>query len=93
MTEPSIDASAGVANIMDTIETVPRHYNPELEVLGVVLNKVPPRSGKANFRAAELGEALGDRLLDPAVPYADRPHRSPAVPAVRSTRTASRAPI
>jgi chromosome partitioning protein len=68
VTEPSIDASAGVANIMDTIETVREHYNPELEVLGVVLNKVPPRSREANFRAAELGDALGDRLWDPAVP-------------------------
>lgn len=68
VTEPSIDASAGVANVMDTIETVREHYNPDLEVLGVVLNKVPPRSREADFRAAELGDALGDQLWDPAVP-------------------------
>lgn len=68
VTEPSIDASAGVANVMDTIETVREHYNPDLEILGVVLNKVPPRSREADFRAAELGEALGERLWDPVVP-------------------------
>ncbi|NKW34405.1 hypothetical protein GS942_20825 [Rhodococcus hoagii] len=30
----------------------------------MVLNKVPPRSREADFRAAELGDALGDRLWD-----------------------------
>jgi len=68
VTEPSIDASAGVANIMATIETVREHFNPGLEVLGVVLNKVPPRSREADFRASELSDALGEHLWEPAVP-------------------------
>lgn len=68
VTEPSIDASYGVANVLNTIETVREHYNPDLEVLGIVLNKVPPRSREADFRAAELSDALGDQLWEPAVP-------------------------
>ncbi|NKS92687.1 AAA family ATPase [Rhodococcus hoagii] len=92
VTEPSIDASAGVANIMDTIETVREHYNPELEVLGVVLNKVPPRSRKptsvlpnsAKLSATDSG--IRQYRCGPSSP-------KPAVPAVRSTRTAAAPPI
>lgn len=68
VTEPSIDASAGVANVMATIDTVREHYNDSLAVLGVVVNKVPPRSREADFRAAELSDAFGDRLWQPALP-------------------------
>lgn len=68
VTEPSIDASAGVANVMDTIETVREHYNPDLKIIGIVLNKVPPRSREAEFRAAELRTALEHRLWEPVVP-------------------------
>lgn len=68
VTEPSIDASAGVANILNTIDTVREHYNPGLQVLGIVLNKVPPRSREADYRAAELSEALGEQLWAPAIP-------------------------
>ena len=44
VTEPSIDASAGVANIVATIDTARKHFNAGLEMMGVVLNKAPPRS-------------------------------------------------
>jgi chromosome partitioning protein len=68
VTEPSIDASAGVANTMATIDTVRKHFNEGLEIMGVVLNKVPPRSREAEFRRAELREAVGRYLWEPAVP-------------------------
>ncbi|WP_051461407.1 ParA family protein [Tomitella biformata] len=68
VTEPSIDASAGVANILNTIDTVREHYNPDLEVLGIVLNKVPPRSREADYRATELSDVLGDQLWEPVIP-------------------------
>lgn len=68
VTEPSIDASYGVSNVLNTIDTVREHYNPDLEVLGIVLNKVPPRSREADYRAAELSEALGDQLWEPVIP-------------------------
>jgi chromosome partitioning protein len=68
VTEPSIDASAGVANIMATIDTVREHFNPSLDVVGVVLNKVPARSREAGFRASELSQALGEHLWEPVVP-------------------------
>ncbi|NKU66383.1 AAA family ATPase [Rhodococcus hoagii] len=92
VTEPSIDASAGVANIMDTIETVREHYNPELEVLGVVSTKSLPAAGKptsvlpnsAKLSATDSG--IRQYRCGPSSP-------KPAVPAVRSTRTAAAPPI
>lgn len=68
VTEPSIDSSTGVANIFTTISTVCEHYNPDLEVLGVILNRVPARSREADYRAAELGEAIGEHLWKPSIP-------------------------
>ncbi|MDN5758890.1 MAG: hypothetical protein L0H59_10200 [Tomitella sp.] len=53
---------------MATIETVREHYNIGLEMLGVVLNKVPPRSREADFRTSELAAALGDQHWYPVVP-------------------------
>jgi chromosome partitioning protein len=68
VTEPSIDASAGVANLTTTIRTVQEHFNPELQILGVILNKVPARSREAEFRSQELSAALGEQLWQPALP-------------------------
>ncbi|NKU38749.1 AAA family ATPase [Rhodococcus hoagii] len=88
VTEPSIDASAGVANVMDSIETVREHYNPDLEVLGVVLNKVPPRSREADFRAPSSAtpSATGSGIRSYRC---GRSSPKPAAPAIRSTPTAA----
>lgn len=68
VTEPSVSASQGVANVMHTVDTVKELFNPALELLGVILNRVPPRSREAEFRTEELGSALGERLWSPHIP-------------------------
>ena len=68
VTEPSIDASSGVANTLTTVETVREHYNQDLSVLGVIVNKVPARSREADFRTAEITDALGEQVWRPFLP-------------------------
>lgn len=68
VTEPSIDSSGGVRNIMASIETVREHYNPELRIAGIILNNVPARGREAGFRANELATAVGDDLWEPHIP-------------------------
>lgn len=69
VTEPSYPASQGVANLLDTIATVREHYNPELTVAGVVVNKVPARVREAEFRLTELIQSLDpDTVWLPPIP-------------------------
>lgn len=69
VTEPSIDANAGVANTLETVDTVREHYNPDLRVRGVIINKVPPRAREAQFRITEISDALGDYVWTPPLPH------------------------
>lgn len=68
VTEPSVNASQGVANIMSSVATVQELFNPALAIAGVVLNKVPPRSREAEFRIEELQAGLGETLWTPHIP-------------------------
>lgn len=68
VTEPSIDASTGVENVLQTISTVQEYYNSSLAVAAVILNKVPARSREAAFRSDELRSALGSAVWEPPIP-------------------------
>ncbi|MBM4608570.1 AAA family ATPase [Rhodococcus hoagii] len=92
VTEPSIDASAASPTSWTRSRLSASTTTPTSNVLGVVLNKVPPRSREADFRAAELGDALatgsGIRSY-----RCGRSSPKPAAPAIRSTPTAAGPPI
>lgn len=68
VTEPGSTASQGVAEVLQSISTVQEHYNSDLTLAGVVINKVPPRSREAEFRIRELKEHLGDQVWEPHMP-------------------------
>ncbi len=63
VTEPSYPASQGVANIMQTLETIREHYNPRLQLAGVIVNKVPARGREAAHRVQELTQHLDDGVI------------------------------
>lgn len=69
VTQPAVNASQGVANILETIGRVQSLYNAELNLAGVVMNQVPPRGREANFRINEARAALGDQLWEPMIPH------------------------
>lgn len=68
VTEPAVSGSKGVDRVLDTIDTVAEHYNDRLDVAGVLINRVPPRSTDADFRLNELENALGKVILHPVIP-------------------------
>ena len=51
----------GVSQIRETIETVRRHYNSRLCVLGILLNKFNPRLN-LNREVLELSEQIAEQL-------------------------------
>jgi chromosome partitioning protein len=66
VTEPSLSASQGVAKVCDTVSTVQEHYNPQLTLAGIVLNRVSTTK-EAKLRVRELTEALGDAVWTPTM--------------------------
>lgn len=66
VTEPAVNATRGVANVLDTIEQVRSYYNPQLAVAGVIVNSVG-RTREAGFRLDEL-RAADLPLWEPIIP-------------------------
>ena len=69
ITEPTMEASAGVAAIQRTIATARHYYNEKLSVAGVVINKVDLRTRENKYRIAEIEKHIGSQLWSPYVPY------------------------
>lgn len=68
VTEAGLFAADGVALMRDTIGSVQQHYNPELTIRGVLLNKWEPATLAGREWRLTLQEALGEQLLDPPIP-------------------------
>lgn len=66
VTEPAVNATRGVANVLATIEQVRKFYNPTLTVAGVIVNSVG-RTREAGFRLEELRSA-DLPLWEPIIP-------------------------
>lgn len=62
VTEPAADAIRGVANVIDTIEIVQEHLNPDLVIAGIVVNRYK-RTNERDYREAEIRERYGDLVL------------------------------
>lgn len=58
---PEILSLLGISQIRDTIDTVRRYYNPDLEVLGILLNRFSPRL-TLNREVEELSQEIAKKL-------------------------------
>ncbi|HEY5664144.1 MAG TPA: AAA family ATPase [Ilumatobacter sp.] len=67
--EPSSLGLRGIGGVADLIDDVWDTTNPDLELAGVVLNRVPAVSTEAERRIAELARIVGrEAIWSPAVP-------------------------
>ena len=67
VTEPTIYAVAGVQRAFEAVQHE-RDHNPDLQALGVVLNRVRVRSTEHNYRINELREIFGSLVLPTVLP-------------------------
>lgn len=66
--EPSSLGLRGIGALADTIDRVWDEHNPELELSGVILNRVPAVSTEAEMRIAELALIVGaSTIWDPYI--------------------------
>ncbi|WP_372444781.1 ParA family protein [Crossiella equi] len=68
VTEPTIFAVSGVQRAFEAVQAEREVNNPELQPLGVVVNRVRPRSHEHQFRIDELREIFGPLVMPVALP-------------------------
>lgn len=68
VTDPTMFAVAGVQRAFDAVQTERRRGNPELQPLGVLINRVRPRNTEHEFRISELRELFGPLVLTGVLP-------------------------
>lgn len=67
--EPSALGLRGIGGVADAIDAVWDDHNPDLELSGVILNRVPAVSSEAERRVAELARIVGSSAIwEPPVP-------------------------
>jgi chromosome partitioning protein len=67
--EPSSLGLRGLGTLADAIDQVWDEHNPDLELSGVILNRVPTISAEAERRIAELADIVGSSAIwDPPIP-------------------------
>ena len=67
--EPSALGLRGIGGVADRIESVWESDNPDLDLAGVLLNRVPAVSAEADRRIAELKRTVGSSSIwKPAIP-------------------------
>lgn len=67
VTEPTMFAVSGVQRAFEAVQAE-REHNPDLQPLGVVVNRVRPRSHEHQFRIDELREIFGPLVMPVALP-------------------------
>jgi cellulose biosynthesis protein BcsQ len=67
VTEPTIYAVAGVQRAFDAVQAE-REQNPDLQPLGVVINRVRASSNEHTYRINELREIFGPLMLPTVLP-------------------------
>lgn len=68
VTEPTIFAVTGVQRAFEAVQTEREQHNPDLQPLGVVVNRVRPRSMEHSYRVSELREIFGPLVLSTVLP-------------------------
>jgi chromosome partitioning protein len=67
--EPAALGLRGIGAVADAIDEVWGSHNPDLELAGVIVNKVPPISSEADRRYDELARIVGRKAIwQPSVP-------------------------
>jgi cellulose biosynthesis protein BcsQ len=68
VTDPTMFAVSGVQRAFDAVQTERQRGNPDLQPLGVLINRVRPRNAEHDFRIAELRELFGPLVLPGVLP-------------------------
>jgi len=68
VSDPTMFAVAGVQRAFDAVQAERLRGNPELQPLGVIVNRVRPRNSEHEFRVAELRELFGPLVLSGVLP-------------------------
>jgi chromosome partitioning protein len=68
VTDPTMFAVSGVQRAFDAVQTERERGNPDLQPLGVVINRVRPRNSEHEFRIAELRELFGPLVFSNVLP-------------------------
>lgn len=68
VTDPTMFAVSGVQRAFDAVQTERQRGNPDLQPLGVLINRVRPRNSEHAFRMAELRELFGPLVLSGVLP-------------------------
>ncbi|WP_112273262.1 ParA family protein [Lentzea terrae] len=68
VTEPTMFAVAGVQRAFEAVQNEREHNNADLQPLGVVVNRVRPRSHEHQFRIEELRDIFGPLVMPVALP-------------------------
>lgn len=68
VTEPTMYAVAGAQRALEAIERIREENNPDLRAVGVLVNRLRPRSHEHQFRIAELRESFGHMVMPTAIP-------------------------
>lgn len=68
VTDPTMFAVSGVQRAFDAVQTERERGNPDLQPLGVMVNRVRPRNSEHAFRIAELRELFGPLVFSTVLP-------------------------
>lgn len=68
VTDPTMFAVSGVQRAFDAVQTERERGNPELQPLGVLINRVRPRNAEHDFRINELRELFGALVFTSVLP-------------------------
>lgn len=68
ITEPTIFAVSGVQRAFEAVQAERAESNPRLQPLGVVVNRMRPRSQEHQFRIDELRDIFGPLVMPVALP-------------------------
>jgi chromosome partitioning protein len=68
VTDPTMFAVSGVQRAFDAVQTERQRSNPDLQPLGLLINRVRPRNTEHEFRIAELRELFGPLVFNNVLP-------------------------
>jgi cellulose biosynthesis protein BcsQ len=68
VTDPTMFAVSGVQRAFDAVQAERERGNPDLQPLGVLVNRVRPRNAEHDYRIAELRELFGPLVFGSVLP-------------------------
>lgn len=68
VTDPTMFAVAGVQRAFEAVQTERQRHNPDLQPLGVIVNRYRPRSAEHAYRLNELRELFGPLVFSGLLP-------------------------